>query len=296
MKFGKLLNVEGVEFKLPHPHPINRKILPAKPAEPTKVKVHVGCSVWTERGYKGKIIPPKTPQRLFLEEYGKQLPTVEMNGTHYYLPRNEIVQGWKEAVPDGFRFCPKVPQFISHRRDMLANGEMTEAFLLLMLSLEDHLGPCILQMPPYFGPERLPQLAAFLEYMPKDFEMALELRHPAWFADPVAQDEVFALMEACGVHAVIADVGGRRDALHMRLSSRKLLLRFNGHNLHPSDYQRLDDWALQLQQWLSAGLEEVYVFMHQPEQGYGADLAHYFIQKMNALNKLALKEPVWYGE
>lgn len=294
MKFGKLETLADATFVLPPPHPLLHKILAGKPVQQPQLRV--GCSVWTERGYKGRIIPPKTPQKLFLEAYAQQLPTVEMNGTHYYLPRPEIVEGWKAAVPDGFKFCPKVPQFISHRRDMLANAEMTEKFLLLMFSLEDHLGPAILQLPPYFGPERLPQLALLLEHLPKDFELALELRHPAWFADPGVQDEVFALMEACGVHAVISDVGGRRDALHMRLSSKKLLLRFNGHNLHPTDYQRLDDWALQLQAWLAQGLEEAYIFMHQPEQAYGAELSRYFIQKMNVLYpSLALKQPFWYG-
>ena len=293
MKFGKLLNIEGVHFELPPSHPLNAKTLPGKAAQSPSIQV--GCSVWSEKGYKGRIFPQKTPQRLFLEEYSKQLPTVELNGTHYYLPRPEVVESWKAAVPDGFRFCPKVPQFISHRRNMLGNPDMIEQFLLRMLALDDHLGISFLQLPPYFGPERLPQLTALLEYLPEDFELAIEFRHPAWFSDPVAQDEVFALMEACGKHAVIADVGGRRDALHMRLSSQKLLLRFNGHNLHPSDYARLDVWALQLQSWIKQGLQEVFVFMHQPEQGYGADLARYFIRKMNELNSLALPEPAWYG-
>ncbi len=299
MKFGKLENIEGVDFRMAPSHPINQKILPGKAAATPRVqpRVHVGCSVWAEKGYKGRIFPPKTPQRSFLAEYAKQLPTVELNGMHYYLPRPEVVESWKAAVQEGFLFCPKVPQFISHRRYMLGNPEMTDEFLLRLAALEGFLGPCILQLPPYFGPERLPQLEELLTFMPDDVELALELRHPAWFADPVAQDEVFALMEACGVHPVVADVVGRRDAQHMRLSSRKLLIRFNGHNLHPTDYERLDAWALQLQQWLEQGLEEVFIFMHQSEQGYGADLARYFIRKMNALNPyLRLKEPVWYGD
>lgn len=264
------------------------------PAEAPQLRI--GCSVWSEKGYKGRILPPKTPQKRFLEAYAQQLPTVELNGTHYYLPRPEVVTSWVAAVPEGFLFCPKVPQFITHRRNMLGNPEMIDQFILRLVALGDHLGPCIMQMPPYFGPDRLPELASLLEALPGDIEMALELRHPAWFADAGAQDEVFALMEACGVHAVISDVGGRRDALHMRLSSRKLLVRFNGHNLHPTDYTRLDAWALQLQAWLEGGLEEVFFFMHQPEQGLGADLARYFIQKLNQQTGMSIPQPHWYGE
>lgn len=294
MKFGKLEHIDGLSFLLPPTHPTSAKVLPGVPA--AQLQLRIGCSVWSEKGYKARIFPPKTSQKQFLTAYGKQLSTVELNGTHYYLPRPEVVESWKSAVPDGFLFCPKVPQFISHRKDMLGNPEMIEQFLLRMLALEDHLGISFMQLPPYFGPDRLPQLAALLEYLPKDFQLALELRHPAWFTDPVAQDELFALMEACGVHPVIADVTGRRDVLHMRLSTTKVLIRFNGCNLHPSDFQRLDAWAGRLQEWVDAGLQEVHFFMHQSEQGYGADLALYLIRKLNENAALALPEPVWYGE
>jgi uncharacterized protein YecE (DUF72 family) len=294
MKFGRLESLEGTVFHLPPSHPLTQKVLPGMPAEAPRVRI--GCSVWSEKGYKGRLYPARTPQSRYLEAYARQLPTVELNGTHYYLPRPEVVAAWVAAVPPGFLFCPKVPQFISHRRNMLGNPEMIEQFILRLAALEAHLGPCILQMPPYFGPGRLPELALLLEALPRDLEMALELRHPAWFVDDGAQDELFALMEACGLHAVISDVGARRDVLHMRLSSRKVLVRFNGHNLHPSDYKRLDAWALQLQQWLEAGLEEVFFFMHQPEQGLGADLARYFIHKLNTDMGLGLPEPQWYGE
>ncbi|WP_040395998.1 DUF72 domain-containing protein [Cesiribacter andamanensis] len=294
MKFGRLDSPEGHAFNLPPSHPLTSKVLPGRPA--LLPRVHIGCSVWSEKGYKGRIFPPRTPQGRFLETYARQLPTVELNGTHYYLPRPEVVASWMAAVPEGFLFCPKVPQFITHRRNMLGNPEMIEQFILRLAAMEGHLGPCIMQMPPYFGPDRLDELARLLEALPQDIAMALEVRHPAWFADTAAQDELFALMEASGTHAILSDVGGRRDALHMRLSSRKVLVRFNGHNLHPTDYHRLNAWALQLQEWMEEGLEEVFFFMHQPEQGLGADLARYFIRTLNARLGLGLPEPIWYGE
>jgi uncharacterized protein YecE (DUF72 family) len=295
MKFGRLDTIEGVDFRLPAPHPATAQVLAAARSD-RKPEVFIGCSVWSQRGYVGRAFPPKTPQRAYLEAFGKAFTTVELNSTHYSIPRSEQVIKWREAVPSGFRFMPKVPQYISHRREPLTNPDALDMFIVRMTELEDRLGPILLQLPHHFGAEHLPQIEKFFAYWPEDMPLALEVRHADLLKAGSAQDELFSLMQAYGVQAVMSDVAGRRDALHMRLSTPHLLLRFNGHNLHPSDYQRLDAWVLRLSEWLKNGLQSLYVYMHQPEQGLNADTARYFIQQLNAHTGLQVAEPVWYQD
>src|SRR5918911_4899305 len=53
-----------------------------------------------------------------------------------------------------------------------------------MRDLNERLGPMFLQLPPAFGPASLPQLQAFLEFWPADLRLAIEVRHPNFFAEP----------------------------------------------------------------------------------------------------------------
>jgi uncharacterized protein YecE (DUF72 family) len=89
---------------------------------------------------------------------------------------------------------------------------------------------------------------------------------------------------------VMTDVAGRRDVLHMSLTSSAAMIRFTGNELHPSDFARLDAWAERLAGWFEAGLSELYFFMHQPEESTAPAIANYFIRKLNALCGFELEE------
>ena len=48
---------------------------------------------------------------------------------------------------------------------------------------------------------------------------------------------------------IIVDTAGRRDMLHMRLTTPSAFIRYVGAN-HPSDYTRLDDWVERIENWV----------------------------------------------
>ena len=101
-------------------------------------------------------------------------------------------------------------------------------------------------------------------------KLAVEVRHPDWFAQKNTKKELLDMLESLGRTAVISDVAGRRDVLHMRLTSGTAFIRFNGHNLHHSDFTRIDTWIERLDAWLKKGLREIYFFMHQPDKALTA--------------------------
>ena len=76
--------------------------------------VHIGCSGWNYRDWRGPIYPEKLPARRWLEHYATLFDTVEINNTFYRLPTESAVTGWVEQSPRGFRFAVKGSRYITH--------------------------------------------------------------------------------------------------------------------------------------------------------------------------------------
>ncbi|MDA0196427.1 MAG: DUF72 domain-containing protein [Bacteroidetes bacterium] len=141
------------------------------------------------------------------------------------------------------------------------------------------------------GSKKFDVLAEYMQSLPNDFPVTLELRHEGWFSDPVVIDETFAMLEETGKGAVITDVAGRRDCLHQRLTNGTAFIRFNGYDLHPSDYQRLDDWIIRIKSWIDQGIPEVHFYCHQEDEAHTPITADYFIKNLNEKCGLNLKRP-----
>jgi len=116
MKFGKLPNIDQVDFSLPPDAEGTASILAKLPQ--SKSQLYVGCTGWGMKEWIGTVYPAKTKAKDFLHHYARQFSTIELNTTHYRIPTPETVIKWRDTTPADFRFCPKIPQSISHSRDM----------------------------------------------------------------------------------------------------------------------------------------------------------------------------------
>jgi uncharacterized protein YecE (DUF72 family) len=145
---------------------------------------YVGCPIWSWKGWVGNFYPEGTRPSEFLREYTRRLTTVEGNTTFYAIPAQKTLEGWMEDMPATFRFCPKVPQAISHEGKLVDNVERARGFIDLLRQLGTRLGPMFLQLPPRYSPKRLDDLRAFLAQWPSDVRLAVEVRHLDWFDSP----------------------------------------------------------------------------------------------------------------
>jgi uncharacterized protein YecE (DUF72 family) len=280
MEFGSLPDISGVDFTLPPDKEETGIVL--KRAKPLKnPRIYVGCPIWTHPAWVGKIFPPKTKPKDFLYFYSRQFNAIELNATFYRMPPVSTIENWASSVPDTFRFCPKIPQQIS-RFGMTKNNEAgIENFRESALAFGNKLGICFLQLAPNFGSDKMDSLQRFLSAFPKDIPLAVELRHASWFNDLQTFHEIFDFMEENGNSAVITDVPGRRDVLHQRLTTSTAFIRFNGNDLHPTDFTRLDDWVNRIKSWIEKGLHDLYFFMHTEDKSLNPELSNYFIDKLN---------------
>jgi len=296
MDFGKVpeKELDRIDFTLPDDHTDTEKLLKSLKGKKKDQKVYVGCAKWGRKEWVGKIYPPKTKEKDFVTYYVKQFNCIELNATHYRIPTPESVKKWKSDVTEGFKFCPKFPQWISHIRRLKNCERETAEFLKSISGFEDNLGTNFLQLAPNFAPKSSKELEAYLKALPDDTEVSIEFRHPEWFKDNEIANDTFSVMNELGYGSVITDTAGRRDCCHMRLTNSTAFIRFVGNSLHPSDYTRIDDWVQRLKKWLGAGMETIYFMMHMHDEKDSPELTAYTIQQLNKHCKLNLIEPVFY--
>lgn len=247
----------------------------------SKPEVYVGCSRWGRKDWIGKLYPPKTKEIDFLKLYGERFNSLELHALFYRMFPKSTIQNWANLVPDDFKFCPKMPSRITHIKRLVNTEEETKEMLEAYSGFGKKLGTAFMQFDEQFGPDKAQHLHRYLESLPRKFDLAVEFRHPDWFIESSVVDQTFSIMKELGVSTVITDTAGRRDALHMKLTTPKAFIRFVGENLHETDYKRIDDWADRIDEWLSSGLENVYFFIHQRDEFYTPDLAAYAIEQFN---------------
>lgn len=278
MDFGKLDNVDRVDFSLP-PVPKETAEVLNKTGKSGQAELFIGCPVWGEKDWVGKIYPRGTKPKEFLHYYATQFNCIELNSTHYNFPNELLVEKWKADVPPNFKFCPKITQDISHINRLVNVEGMVETYCTGIRYLENNLGTVFLQLPPDFAPD-IKLVTRFIEKWPKDVPLSVEFRHPGWFDKKIAA-EIFIIMQDNNVGTVISDVAARRDAAHMRLTNSTAFIRFQANDLHPSDFPRMDAWSALLHEWNRQGLETLYFFLHTKTRYLNLELAIYLIGELN---------------
>lgn len=287
MKFGKVDNIKGIDFKLPAIQPKTYEVLEKYRDDNAEFEVYVGGARWTKADLKG-FFPPKTKDELTY--YSTQFNAIEMNGTFYSSPKKEQVITWRNKTPEDFRFFPKVPQSISHYSRLLNVKEKLWTFLDAITLFEEKLGITFLQLHDNYKPKDFDRLKEFVENFPKGYPFAIEVRNEEWFQNQEIFNQYAELLEKNLITNVIVDTPGRRDILHMRLTTPHLFVRFvSAYDV--IDYERLDGWVSIIKELKEKGLQSVNFFIHQGLQGKEELYATYFVEELNNALYLEVRVP-----
>ncbi len=289
MKFGDAspLQVRAMRTALQPDPDVNALVL--RGVSSHAPNVYVGCPVWSEKTWRDILYAPSLATEQMLGRYAQQFNTVEVNSTHYAVPSDAVFDNWRNAVPDNFRFCPKFPKQISHDAALLGVSHITAHFLKQIHRLGPTLGRPFLQMGQEFGPAQGASLIDYVRDLP--LPIAVEVRHPSWF-EPRYLQRLCERLHPMGHSLIITDTAGRRDAVHMALSSPTAMIRFRGYDIDPTDSDRIKAWAQRVQEWLEQGLQTLYVFAHSEVVPTMPGLGRQWVQALNPL----LSEPMHMPE
>ncbi|NCD68019.1 DUF72 domain-containing protein [Mucilaginibacter agri] len=295
MQFGHINDALGdINFSLA-PDTAGTKRTLATANQGRELKVYVGASKWIEKGWMGKIYPEKTPAKALLPIYSKNFNTIEFGPSFYTIYTADQLSKWVQQVAEvpNFKFCPKFPQNITHIRRLANAEEQTARFYQSLTAFGNHLGPLLLQLGENFSPKSFPQLKAYLEALPTSIKVGVEVRHRDWFGNPSNRKDLFELLRKHDIGTIISDTAGRRDCVHMELTTTEAIIRFVGNDLAPSDYTRMDEWVERLKAWKSMGLSTVWFFMHQNNEKFVPEACNYLIRRLNDALGTTISGPIF---
>lgn len=169
-------------------------------------QIHLGKSSLTAEGWYGSFYPNGLKSGDRLAFYAQNFDTVEIDSTFYACPSARTVEGWAFKTPENFIFSVKVPQVITHEKILADCDAEFRQFVETMGILSEKLGPMVLQFPFFNGSvvktqnDFLDRLIPFLNKVPAELKLAVEIRNPDWL------DAQFAsVLRDFGVALVLQD-------------------------------------------------------------------------------------------
>ena len=154
MEFGRVPEneLDSIDFSLPAEPVFNKIILKGKHVK--NPKIYLGCAKWGREEWVGKIYPPKTKEKDFLQHYVQHYNSIELNATHYKVYGEGGISKWIEkAKGKDFMFCPKMYQGVTHRGSLSNKQFISNEFFRGIVAFKQHLGPIFIQVSDTFSPK-----------------------------------------------------------------------------------------------------------------------------------------------
>jgi uncharacterized protein YecE (DUF72 family) len=260
---------------------------------------YIGCPSWSENAWRDSLYPSDARSTDFLELYAQVFNAVEGNTTFYARPKDTTVQRWAQVLPEHFRFTAKFPGDISHAGDLREHLTAAEDFLKLMAPLGERLQPLWLQLPASFTPNRLGELATFIDAL-EGRQLAVEVRHMAFFNKGEEERMLNRLLLDCGVERICLDsrplfscVSRDPAVLHAQSKKPKVparpasltqfpQVRFIGRPELEANDGFVEQWVRKVAGWIEEG-RTPYVFLHTPDNIRAPELARRFHRQLMTL-------------
>jgi uncharacterized protein YecE (DUF72 family) len=200
--------------------------------------VHIGCSGWIYKHWRGLFYPETLPTKRWFAFYAEGFDTVEINNSFYRLPKAEVFDAWRAQAPPGFCYAVKANRFLTQAKKLKDCAEPLARMMAPFRHLGDRLGPILYQLPPRFR-LNLERLESFLELAPKDVTNVFEFRDKSWY-----DDRVFAALERHGASFCAHDMPGL-DSPRVAIGPVAYLRFHGGEGKYWGRYsdERLLDWA-----------------------------------------------------
>ncbi|UWZ40538.1 DUF72 domain-containing protein [Dactylosporangium roseum] len=271
--------------------------------------------MWTLKAWQGRFMAHPLPAHERLRSYAGWCTAVEGNTTFYATPARDTVASWAQQTDPSFRFVVKLPKVVTHEHRLAGAG--ADAELRAFLDAIEPLGPRAhalwIQLPGSFAPADVPVLARFLGRLPASYRYAVEVRHPAFFADPHSTRLLEGVLATVGAEWVPFDTtaffrspptsDAERDAwtkkprtpLRSVALTDRPIVRYLGRDATELTVEGWQGWVDVVAGWLREGRSPT-VFVHTPDNADAPLLARRFHDEVRArvpdLDPLPQPDPV----
>ncbi|MBO3274794.1 DUF72 domain-containing protein [Pseudomonas schmalbachii] len=272
---------------------------------------YLGCPSWNEPAWRGSFYPADLRPADSLGHYVQVFNAVEGNTTFYARPNAETLRRWADSMPADFHFCAKLPRDISHGGDLREQLAATADFLELLARLGERVAPLWLQLPASFGPQRLGELAYWLDEF-SSRRIAVEVRNQAFFAKGEEERALNRLLHERGVERICLDSralfacqSSDPSVLHAQSKNPRVPVRPTAFSDSPqvrfiggpdldANAAYLTPWVDKVAGWIEQGLTP-HVFLHTPDNHRAAEQAQRFhcllMQRLPGLPALVELKP-----
>ena len=237
--------------------------------------VHIGCSGWNYRDWRGVIYPDGVPTRRWLERYAELFDTVEVNNTFYRLPSRSAVADWVKQTPRGFVFAVKASRYLTHVKRLRDMRQGVRRYFGAIKPLADSpkLGPVLWQLPANFRRDD-DRLGSALELLPKG-RHCFEFRHESWFVP-----EVYKLLRRHRAALVIGDDPERPFQTHEMTAGWTYIRFHRGNRGRRGNYseRELEDWRRRIASWRSD--VEVFAYFNNDWEGFAPRNARWLAERL----------------
>jgi uncharacterized protein YecE (DUF72 family) len=246
----------------------------------SSAQILIGTSGYSFPDWVGPFYPPGTRSKDFLSHYVRHFGAVEVNSTHYGIPKPDMLARMADKTPEGFRFVVKLHQSMTHEQTL--DPIVVRDFLRAVEPLKNaaKYDGLLAQFPWAF--RRTAENRRFLASLRNRLEaepLFVEFRHDSWLTSELEPSLRQHRIGFCSV-----------DEPHLRglmppvtlLTTEDGYVRFHGRNAgtwwgrgagdrYDYDYrsQELEEWVGKIRE-LAERARRVYLFFNNCHAGQAA--------------------------
>ncbi|MBI5040101.1 MAG: DUF72 domain-containing protein [Gammaproteobacteria bacterium] len=222
----------------------------------------IGTADWHHADWRERFYPRHMPAHAWLDHYGRQLNTVELDAARLQPLDRNLAATWLSSVPENFRFTVQAPRLITHVHKLRNCAQLVTATLQHLSGLHDRMGPVLFSLPARWHCN-LDRLERFLTDLPGEFRYAFEFHDPDWL-----RPATYALLREHGAALCVNDAmpGEHRDVV----TSGFVYVRLYGPGAggrYTSAGLRI--WSTRIANWRRKRLDS-YVLFHNDTRAYAA--------------------------
>jgi uncharacterized protein YecE (DUF72 family) len=201
--------------------------------------VHIGCSGWQYKHWRGDFYPATLPSTRWLEYYAAHFDTVEINASFYSWPTVAGVQAWRrQPGKKTFVYTVKVCELITHIKKFKGTKTLVKDFGMISDILGDRMGCLLFQLPPSYRytKARLNDVVSQLDPARRN---VVEFRHASWW-----NEEVYSTFRKAGI--IFCSCSGPRLPDELVQTADEIYVRLHGpKRCYRHDYSKaeLAIWA-----------------------------------------------------